>query len=148
VSLVEEIARVNGLQLRASGGDHALSPVLQVATDARFGRLEENFAEDPHLVAKYGVAAVTGLQGKDGGGGASTYLGSARTRVISQAKHYAACARARGTRTPVCSQHGMLLREAMCSMHSRADGAAGKDGYAAGFDERTLWQVYLRPWRA
>eukprot|EP00966_Prymnesium_polylepis_P197166 4569245-Prymnesium_polylepis.1 len=70
-TLVEEIGRVNALQLRASGGDHALSPVLQVCTDPRFGRFEENFAEDPFLVARYGMAAVAGLQGRDGCGGAS-----------------------------------------------------------------------------
>jgi hypothetical protein len=37
--------------------------------------------EDPLLVSKYGVAAVTGLQGADGLGGASAYLGSPATRV-------------------------------------------------------------------
>jgi beta-glucosidase len=51
--------------------------------------MEENFAEDPYLVSRYGVAAVTGLQGKDGLGGASTYLGTPRTHVASQAKHFA-----------------------------------------------------------
>ena len=35
------------------------------------------------LVARCGVAAVTGLQGADGLGGASEYLGSPRTRVAS-----------------------------------------------------------------
>ena len=40
LSLVEEIGRVNALQLRASGGDQALSPILQVCTDPRFGRME------------------------------------------------------------------------------------------------------------
>ena len=91
LSLVEEIGRINALQLRAAGGDQALSPILQVCTDPRFGRMEENFAEDPCLVSKYGVAAVTGLQGSDGLGGASEYLGSPRTRVASQAKHFAMC---------------------------------------------------------
>jgi hypothetical protein len=35
-SLVEEIGRLNALQLRASGGDQALSPILQVCTDPRW----------------------------------------------------------------------------------------------------------------
>ena len=71
----------------------------QVTTDPRFGRLQENFAEDPMLVAAYGVAALRGLQGDDGrgdyhanaGGAASTYIGSPQTHVSAQAKHYAAC---------------------------------------------------------
>ena len=45
LSLVQEIGAINALQLRASGGDQALSPILQVCTDPRFGRLEENFGE-------------------------------------------------------------------------------------------------------
>jgi len=36
---------------------------LQVCTDPRFGRMEENFAEDPHLVSQYGLWATRGLQG-------------------------------------------------------------------------------------
>ena len=120
LSLVEAIASANALQLRAAGGDHALSPVLQVATDPRFGRLEENFAEDPFVVGAYAVAAVRGLQGHDGGGGSSSYLGSPRTKATAQAKH--------------------------CAMY----GAAGKDGYTpfgGGISARTLFDVYLRPWR-
>ena len=120
MTLIEEIARVNALQLRASGGDHALSPVLQVCTDPRFGRLEENFGEDPFLVSRCGVAAVRGLQGADGLGGAVSYLGSARERVVAQAKHFA--------------------------MY----GAAGKDGFTpfgGGVSTRTLFETYLRPWR-
>lgn len=119
-TLVEEISRLNALQCRACGCDHALSPVLQVCTDPRFGRLEENFAEDPFLVGAFGAAAVRGLQGADGCDGAGSYLGSPRTRVAAQAKHYA--------------------------MY----GAAGKDGYTpfgGGVSARTLFDVYLRPWR-
>lgn len=35
---------------------------LNVPTDPRFGRLEENYSEDPCIVATLGVAAVTALQ--------------------------------------------------------------------------------------
>jgi hypothetical protein len=51
--------------------------------------MEENFAEDPFVVSRLGVAALAGLQGRDGIGGASRYLGSPRTHVASQAKHFA-----------------------------------------------------------
>ena len=86
---MREIASAIALELRATGGDQALSPVLQVVTDPRFGRGEENFGEDPHLVATMGTASVRGLQGEDGLGGAGTYLGSPRERVAAQAKHFA-----------------------------------------------------------
>lgn len=45
VSLVEEVGRQQGLQARAGGCSQALSPVVQVTTDPRWGRLEENYGK-------------------------------------------------------------------------------------------------------
>ena len=44
---------------------HALSPVLDVALDPRWGRVHETFGEDPYLCAALGVAYVRGIQGPD-----------------------------------------------------------------------------------
>ncbi len=52
-------------QLSAIGTAHALSPVLDVARDPRWGRTEETFGEDPYLVARMASAYVEGLQGPD-----------------------------------------------------------------------------------
>ena len=52
----------------AGGIDRGFSPELNVVTDPRFGRLEENFGEDPNLVAAMGDEAVVGLHGGWGGG--------------------------------------------------------------------------------
>jgi beta-glucosidase len=41
-----------------------LAPVVDVARDPRWGRIEETFGEDPFLVARMGVAAVNGFQGR------------------------------------------------------------------------------------
>jgi beta-glucosidase len=57
-------------QLRSVGAHQGLAPVLDVARDARWGRVEETFGEDPTLVSQFGVAYVRGLQGEslnDGG---------------------------------------------------------------------------------
>ena len=51
--------------MRAMGAHHGLSPVLDVARDPRWGRIEETFGEDPYLVARMGIAFVEGLQGAD-----------------------------------------------------------------------------------
>ena len=62
----ELIRRVNvivGREIRARGVSEALSPVVDVARDPRWGRIEETFGEDPYLVSQLGVAAVRGLQG-------------------------------------------------------------------------------------
>ena len=41
--LIEEVARVIGLEASASGNDRGFSPEINVCTDPRFGRTEENF---------------------------------------------------------------------------------------------------------
>jgi beta-glucosidase len=64
-ALVEEMAGVVRAEARAIGAHQGLSPVLDVCRDPRWGRLEETFGEDPHLVAMMGVAFVRGLQGDD-----------------------------------------------------------------------------------
>ena len=61
--LVEAMTDVIRAQMRSVGGHHALAPVLDIARDARWGRVEETFGEDPYLVARMGVAYVKGLQG-------------------------------------------------------------------------------------
>jgi beta-glucosidase len=66
--LVASIAQRLGRQLRAFGAHQALAPILDVARDPRWGRIEETYGEDPYLVAELGAAYVRGLQadGSDG----------------------------------------------------------------------------------
>ncbi len=62
-ALMEEVQSVTAREVRARGVHLALSPVVDIARDPRWGRIEETFGEDPYLCAEMGVAAVTGLQG-------------------------------------------------------------------------------------
>lgn len=64
-------------QMRAMGAHHGLSPVLDVCRDPRWGRLEETYGEDPHLVSRMGAEFVRGLQGDDLSRG-----------VVATAKHF------------------------------------------------------------
>eukprot|EP01051_Picozoa_sp_SAG22_P012602 SAG22_NODE_1326_length_4733_cov_7.209754_4_plen_82_part_00 len=75
---------------------HAHCTVPHACTDPRFGRTQEAFGEDPFIVGTMATAATLGLQGADGAGGPSSYLGSPRTKIIAQAKHFFACERASG----------------------------------------------------
>ena len=50
------LRRATALELRSAGGDQGLGPILQVVTDPRFGRMEENFGEDPFHAGKMGVS--------------------------------------------------------------------------------------------
>ena len=63
--LIREMADITRRQMRAVGVHHALSPVLDVARDARWGRVHETYGEDPVLCAAFGTAFVRGLQGDD-----------------------------------------------------------------------------------
>jgi beta-glucosidase len=49
----------------ATGARHALSPVLDIARDPRWGRIEETYGEDPYLAAELGSAYIRALQGPD-----------------------------------------------------------------------------------
>lgn len=50
----------------ASRGIHVvLAPVVDVARDPRWGRVEETFGEDPYLAGQLGLQAVLGFQGDD-----------------------------------------------------------------------------------
>ncbi len=64
-ALVEEIATVIRDQMLAVGARHALAPVLDVARDPRWGRVEETYGEDPTLIGIIGTAYVRGLQSDD-----------------------------------------------------------------------------------
>jgi beta-glucosidase len=61
--LVRQVNVVTGREIRARGVSLALSPVVDVARDPRWGRIEETFGEDPYLAGEMGVASVEGLQG-------------------------------------------------------------------------------------
>jgi beta-xylosidase len=79
--LARAMADVTRAQMRAVGAHQGLSPVLDVSRDARWGRVEETFGEDPYLVARMGTAFVRGLQGGDGGPAGDGW------GVVATAKH-------------------------------------------------------------
>jgi beta-glucosidase len=80
-ALVRAVNVVTAREMRARGVTEALTPVVDVARDPRWGRIEETFGEDPYLVGELGVAAVAGLQGEGKGGD----LGP--TKVFATLKH-------------------------------------------------------------
>ena len=61
--LVERVFGVAAAEGRARGVQQVLAPVVDVARDPRWGRIEETYGEDPYLAARMGVAAVRGFQG-------------------------------------------------------------------------------------
>jgi beta-glucosidase len=61
--LVRGVNAITAREIRARGVSIGLTPVVDVARDPRWGRIEETFGEDPYLTGEMGVAAVEGLQG-------------------------------------------------------------------------------------
>ena len=78
-----DLARKTGAaiagEMRAAGVDMVLGPVLDLAREPRWGRVEEDFGEDPYLTGKLGLAYVQGAQGDS--------LSSDHS-VIAEPKHF------------------------------------------------------------
>jgi beta-glucosidase len=72
---MEKVATAIGKETRSRGIHQALSPVINIARDVRWGRVEETYGEDPYLTARMGVAFCKSME-KEG--------------VITTPKHYAA----------------------------------------------------------
>lgn len=60
---VKDVYSVVAKDMRARGVHQALTPVIDVTRDPRWGRIEETFGEDPYVTSQLGVAAVRGFQG-------------------------------------------------------------------------------------
>ena len=62
-ALMEQIGVVIGQEARAVGVHQIFAPMLGLARDPRWGRVEETYGEDPYLVSRMGVAYIEGVQG-------------------------------------------------------------------------------------
>ena len=60
--LIEQVGAAIAESMRALEVHQGLAPLLDVVQDARWGRVEECFGEDPYLVGTLGAAFVRGLE--------------------------------------------------------------------------------------
>lgn len=79
--LVERAMAVAAKEARARGCQTVLAPVIDLARDPRWGRIEETFGEDPFHVSEFGLAAIRGYQGRT--------LPLRPGKVIATLKHFA-----------------------------------------------------------
>lgn len=61
--LIEEVGKAIAGEIRSQGGHVSYGPVLDLARDPRWSRVEETFGEDPVLSGNLGAAMVSGLGG-------------------------------------------------------------------------------------
>ncbi|MCI2958416.1 glycoside hydrolase family 3 C-terminal domain-containing protein [Agromyces atrinae] len=87
--LVERVARATAVEVSATGIHWTFSPVLCIARDLRWGRVDETFGEDPVLIGELASAMVRGYQG-DG-------LDDP-TAILATAKHFAGYSETQGGR--------------------------------------------------
>ena len=66
--LAYKIARQTAKEMRAMNMHWTFNPNIDVARDARWGRVGETFGEDPYLVGQMGLALIEGYQGDMQGG--------------------------------------------------------------------------------
>ena len=78
--LFEQVYTIVAHEMRSRGTHHALTPVIDVCREPRWGRIEETYGEDPYLNGTLACAAVKGLQG-------TTTGRVARNHVAATLKH-------------------------------------------------------------
>ena len=87
--LAEQAASVAALEATATGIKWTFAPMIDIARDARWGRIAEGSGEDPFLGAQMAAAVVKGFQGED-------YSGP--DKLVACAKHYVGYGSAEGGR--------------------------------------------------
>ena len=65
MGLIEQSARIAATEATADGLNWAFSPMVDIARDARWGRISEGSGEDPYLGGQIAKAMVRGYQGTD-----------------------------------------------------------------------------------
>jgi len=147
-SLATRTGAAIAAEARANGVAMILAPVLDVARDPRWGRVEEDFGEDPYLSGQLGLAYVEGAQG--------TSLATDHT-VVAEIKHFAAYGSPEsGTNTSEAHVGERELRTVMLKSmepsiregHSMAVMAAYNeiDGIPVTVDRHLLIEILRNEW--
>jgi len=126
--LIEKLFTMTAAETRARGAHQALTPVVDVARDPRWGRVEETYGEDPYLVSCLGIAAVRGFQGD------ANFKN--KNRVIATLKHFAAHGQPEsGMNCAPVNVSERLLRETFLFTFKEAIQKAGAISVMASYNE-------------
>jgi len=145
--LVEQAARVAAREASATGIRWTFSPMVDIARDARWGRMTEGAGEDPFLGSEMAAAYVRGYQG--------TRL-DAPGSIAACAKHYVGYGAAEGGRdynTTEISEH-TLRQIYLPPFRAAVDAGAATimaafnaiNGVPASANPFTLQQVLRKEW--
>ena len=123
---VERAARIAATEATAAGLHWTFAPMVDIARDARWGRIVEGAGEDPYLGSVMAAARVRGFQGSDL---------SASNTMLATAKHFVAYGAAEGGRDyNVADLSEVTLRDIyLPPFHAAVD--AGARSVMASFNE-------------
>ncbi|NLH42660.1 MAG: beta-glucosidase [Planctomycetes bacterium] len=126
--LVRRLFEMTAAEARARGTHQALTPVVDVAREPRWGRVEETYGEDPYLVSRMGIAAVQGFQGD------ATFQD--KKHVIATLKHFAAHGQPEsGTNCAPVNVSERILREVFLYPFKEALHKGGTISVMASYNE-------------
>jgi beta-glucosidase len=126
--LVRRLFEMTAAEARARGTHQALTPVVDVAREPRWGRVEETYGEDPYLVSRMGIAAVQGFQGD------ATFRD--KKHVIATLKHFAAHGQPEsGTNCAPVNVSERILREVFLYPFKQALQKGGAISVMASYNE-------------
>jgi beta-glucosidase len=141
VPLMTRVATAIAREARTRGIRQALSPVVNIADDVRWGRVEETYGEDPVLASAMGRAFVEAFE---------------RAGVVATPKHFVANAGDGGRDSYPVHHNDRLLRERYFPPFVAALQAGARsimtaynsvDGIPATQNRRLLTQVLRNEWR-
>lgn len=142
--LVERVFAVAAREMRLRGENWALTPVLDLAREPRWGRTEETYGEDPFLGSRIGVAAARGLQGVSQADGPRPIDGE---HVLATAKHFAAHGHPEaGTNSAPANFAERELRENYLAAFEAAVREAGVGSVMASYNEINGIPVHINHW--
>jgi len=145
--LVEQVARAAAREASASGIRWTFAPMVDIARDARWGRIAEGAGEDPFLGSEMAAAYVRGYQGS---------RLDAPNSIAACAKHYVGYGAAEGGRdynTTEISEH-TLRQFYLPPFHAAVNAGAATimsafnaiNGVPASANPFTLQQVLRKEW--
>ncbi|UKJ05879.1 glycoside hydrolase family 3 C-terminal domain-containing protein [Solitalea lacus] len=121
IKLMGQVATAIARETKSRGIRQILSPVVNVATDVRWGRVEETYGEDPFLSSEMGVAFVTPFEKMDvvttpkhflansGDGGRDSYPIDINERLLEEIylPPFKACFQRGGSRSVMTSYNSL-----------------------------------------
>nr|UXE44973.1 beta-xylosidase [uncultured bacterium] len=138
-ALVHDVFTAAADEGRARGGTYVFTPVLDLAREPRWGRTEETYGEDPYLISRMGVAAITGLQGPG--------PNINKHHLLATAKHFTAHGQPEsGTNTAPANFSERELRTNYLRPFQAAITEAGAGSVMASYNEIDAVPSHINRW--